>query len=253
MKPRAEVIGYMRFIGVPDALKPEDPFDIERAGQDAGSDLARLTETAGRTCYNSFGKGRNSAEYHQHILDVRHGNVLEHAFISFYVSGISRGCSHELVRHRAGCAISQRSTRYVDESESAWCWHPLMDHLDTTAPNAVAEQARAAYRQTVSNLESILVSRGTDKLTARKQARGAARGVLGNALETAMVWTANLRALRNVLEQRASEFADAEIRLLANALYEVALPICPEYLSDFEQVECLDGIGYGLKTAYGKV
>jgi thymidylate synthase (FAD) len=248
---RVQVIAYTKMGDVPEELMGDGTGYTQ--GQDRGSHLARLIECAGRTCYDSYGRGRNSAAYHQHILEVGHGSVLEHASISFYISGISRGCSHELVRHRAGTAISQRSTRYVDESESDWCWHPLLGELDMTGKNLVKRAAQDGYRQMVTNLESILTFRGTDRQTARKQARGAARGILGNALETALVWTANVRALRNVIEQRASEHADAEIRLLANALLDAAVVVCPEYFSDYEKVPCPDGIGYGVTTRFRKV
>lgn len=262
MKPTVRVIAYTKFRGVPAELWPEnDPLGNtlpDEKGQDQGTDLARLIECAGRTCYDSYGRGRSSSAYHQHILEVGHGSVLEHASISFYIEGVSRGLTHELVRHRAGTAISQRSTRYVDESESEWAWHPLIEQawddpdleVEITALEAGAKQV---YDDLVTRLQGNLEAAGADKLTARKQARGAARGALGNALATSLVWTANLRALRNVLEQRASEFADAEIRLLANALYEAALEVCPEYFSDYRRVECPDGIGYGLTTDFRKV
>ena len=273
MKPIVKVIAYTKFLGVPQQLWPcldpeEAGLRLDASEQDEGSDLARLTECAGRTCYDSYGKGRSSEAYHRHILEVGHGSVLEHASISFYLAGISRGCTHELVRHRSGCAISQRSTRYVDESESDWCWHPLIAEALAWAdseehPDFVNEvrgrmgnayrQAGQVYRAIVEITQASLEAKGTDKLTARKQARGAARGVLGNALETSLVWTANIRALRNVIEQRASPFADAEIRLLANRLYEEALVVAPEFFSDYRKVECADGIGYGLETDYRKV
>lgn len=255
------VIGYTAFIGVPDELLPEGGKHTA-AAQDEGSIMARLTECAGRTCYDSYGRGRSSAEYHQHILQVGHGSVLEHASISFYIEGVSRGLTHELVRHRAGTAISQRSTRYVDESESAWAWHPLIaEALEARGiiqpqderGDRLREHAGALYGEIVLMVQSYLEGLGTDKLTARKQARGAARGALGNALETSLVWTANIRALRNVIEQRASEFADAEIRLLGNALLEAALTVCPEYFSDYERVSCPDGIGFGVTTQFRKV
>ena len=260
MNPIVKVIAHTKFIGVPGDLMPSEGYNaVVMKGQDKGSDAARLIECAGRTCYDSFGQGRPSAEYHQHIREVGHGSVLEHASISFYLDNISRGLTHELVRHRAGCAISQRSTRYVDESGSPWVLHPLIDKLlpketKQAQDMALAIQAcRHSYDAIVECVQANLILAGADKQTARKQARGAARGLLGNALCTSMVWTANIRALRNVLEQRASEFADAEIRVLANRLYEEALLVCPEWFSDYEKVTCPDGIGYGLRTKYRKV
>jgi thymidylate synthase (FAD) len=274
-----EVIGYTKFLGVPDNLtddisfimvgaRPEgdslvsnDPKLLKFETQDQGSDAARLIECAGRTCYDSYGKGRSSGEYHQHIRESGHGSVLEHAVVNYFIDHASRGLTHELVRHRSGVAISQRSTRYVNEAASEWIRHPLIcaylaetndQELDQGLDHA-KEMCEGVYANVAMRVMDWLERKGTDHATALKQARGAARGWLGNALESSMVWSANVRALRHVLEQRASPFADAEIRLWANRLYEVSLDVVPEFLSDYVKVECADGIGYGLTTSYRKL
>lgn len=85
--------------------------DTERASE-------VITETAGRVCYMSYEKPRpgGNTAYLQHIKEVGHGSVLEHAVWTFLFTGVSRSLTHELVRHRAGWAYSQLSQRYVDES-----------------------------------------------------------------------------------------------------------------------------------------
>src|ERR1700757_4901795 len=85
--------------------------DTEVAGE-------HLTEVAGRVCYMSFAKPRpgGNQAYLEHILEVGHGSVLEHAVWNFVFAGISRSLTHELVRHRSGFGYSQLSQRYVDES-----------------------------------------------------------------------------------------------------------------------------------------
>ena len=203
--------------------------------------MARLIEYAGRVCYDSFGKGRDSPAFHAHLREVNHLSVIEHANLSFFISGISRGCSHELVRHRH-TSISQRSTRYVDDSESEWAWHPALRPLppedeiglDEADLENIQTQCRDLYRDIVKELEPKI---------GRKQARGAARGVLGNALATELVLTMNLRALRHFLELRATDQADAEIRLLANRLQESAVEYCPEWLL-YAKRPATDGIGW---------
>src|SRR4051812_33971061 len=77
-----------------------------------------LSEIAGRLCYMSFAKPRPGGNrvYLEHIKEVGHGSVLEHAVWNFIVTGVSRSLTHELVRHRAGTGFSQLSQRYVDES-----------------------------------------------------------------------------------------------------------------------------------------
>jgi len=236
--PQVEVIAATCFFGVPSRF-------FASRDQDQGSDGARLIECAGRVCYQSFGKGRSSQAFAAHLLAVDHGSVLEHYSLSFLISGVSRGLTHELVRHRVGTAISQRSTRYVDERESEWAWHPaiaLSASFEPADRDQVRQHLGAIYGEVVRELEP---------LVGKKQARGAARGVLGNALSTELVWTANLRTLRHVIAMRASEHADAEIRLLANRLYEAAKPICPEYLSDGIETPCADGFGYAVRWRRG--
>lgn len=262
LKPIVRVIGRTSPIAedfIPTELIPDVATElaVDNKNQDRGSVGARIVEVAGRTCYDSYGVGRPSSEYHKHIKEVGHGSVTEHVSITFYLDNLSRGCTHELVRHRAGCAISQRSTRYVDESTSPYVLHPLIERFNDDEMEQYSAEAitasRRAYDCIVAKVERGLINAGVDKFTARKQARGAARGMLGNALCTSMVWTANIRALRGCIEQRANPAADAEIRILFNRIYEEALNVVPEYFDDYEKVTCPDGIGYGLITKYRKI
>lgn len=255
---KVKLIGYTQFIGIPSELIGGDETlgKVESKKQDRGSQGARLIECAGRTCYDSYGNGRDSASYHDHIKQVGHGSVTEHVTVNFFITGVSRGLTHELVRHRHA-SISQRSTRYVDESESSWALHPLIikyqHKLDKDGTISAIELCKQQYKVIAAELELLLIADGIDKTAARKQARGAARGLLGNALESELVWSCNVRSLRNFIEQRASEFADAEIRLLANEIYNLCMAVIPEYFNDYEKVTCPDGIGFGLTTKYRKI
>ena len=170
---------------------------------------------------------------------------------SFWLMG-SRGWSHEQVRHGDFTAISQRSTRYVDESESIWHYHPLFDeyYKSLNSPSLrsrlsiVQQDAGSVYRDIVEQLEPWLIERGLDKQTARKQARGAARGFLGNALSTQMIFSASVWQWKTMLQQRMSPHADAEIRLIFNEVYE---GLCDSAygmdFSDFDVKESPDGMG----------
>jgi thymidylate synthase ThyX len=180
----------------------------------------------------------------------------QEAWSSLYLAG-SRGFSHEQVRHGDWTAISQRSTRYVDEGGSRPVTHPLIQQylddsgVDEGAKDFLADQmtfawddASIAYRGLVAALESYAVARGLDRTSARKQARGAARGYMGNALPTAMIFSASAAQWAWMASQRASRFADAEIR----AIYELAIPelkasrIAP-HLGYLNLVPSPDGIG----------
>lgn len=98
--------------------------DTDVAGQ-------KLVEVAGRLCYKSYAKPRpgGNAAYLGHILEVGHGSVCEHAVFNFIITGVSRSFTHELVRHRAGWAYSQRSQRYCDEADFAAVMPPLIGDL----------------------------------------------------------------------------------------------------------------------------
>ena len=111
------------------------------------SDGERIAEFAGRLCYMSQHNpaGRSTAEYLQNILKQGHGSVFEHSTYVMLIEGISRSCSHELVRHRAGWGYSQLSQRYVDESHAAFVMPPAImgDAALEEAWTRQVEQAQA--------------------------------------------------------------------------------------------------------------
>lgn len=135
----------------------------------------------------------------------------EERWVSLLLSG-SRGFSHEAIRHRFRTAVSQRSTRYCDESESAWVLHPELKYQTAEILRATAA-GQHAYRRIVEDLTAA----GKD----RKTARGAARGYLGNALYTEMIFSASVAQWKRIFAQRISVHADAEIREIMTAAKEV--------------------------------
>src|SRR5213079_265628 len=98
-------------IARPQFLEPEH-LPVQWRGD--ASDGERLAEYAGRLCYMSQHNpiNRTTAEYLENIKKQGHGSVLEHAVYVLLIEGISRSCSHELVRHRAGFGYSQLMERY---------------------------------------------------------------------------------------------------------------------------------------------
>jgi thymidylate synthase (FAD) len=219
------------------------------------SDGERLAEYAGRLCYMSQHNpvNRTTAEYLENIKKQGHGSVLEHAVYVLLIEGISRSCSHELVRHRAGFGYSQLSQRYVDESHAAFVLPPAM--LGDAALEAEWErqvqEAQAAYVRSVE----ALMARYTwiaDKGHRRKMAREAARSVLPNATEVKIVASANARAWRTMLELRAGEGAELEIRRLAIACLRVLQAEARALFSDFE-IYVADDRQEAARVAYHKV
>ncbi len=223
---------------------PEDvPWDTDADGG------AALVEFAGRACYQSWSKPNprtaTNASYVRHIIDVGHFSVLEHASVSFYITGISRSCTHELIRHRH-FSYSQLSQRFVPENESQVVAPPGIENDPELEEifTAAADASRAAYAELLSRLEAKLIGdqpAGRAAVLRRKQARQAARAVLPNATETRIVVTGNYRAWRHFIAMRASEHTDVEIRRLAIECLRQLVGVAPQVFSDFEITVLADG------------
>jgi thymidylate synthase (FAD) len=204
-----------------------------------------LVEFAGRACYQSWSKPNpktaTNAGYLRHIIDVGHFSVLEHASVSFYITGISRSCTHELIRHRH-FSYSQLSQRYVPEHESQVVLPPGMEDDPELRDifTAAADASRATYSELLARLEAKFADQRNASLR-RKQARQAARAVLPNATETRIVVTGNYRAWRHFVAMRASEQADVEIRRLAIACLRQLVAVAPQAFSDFQIATLADG------------
>ncbi len=231
---RVQLIARTDFLAPPDV-----PWSTDADGGPA------LVEFAGRACYQSWSKPNpktsTNAGYIKHIIDVGHFSVLEHASVSFYITGISRSCTHELIRHRH-FSYSQLSQRYVPEGDSRVVVPPGMEddpELRQLLTDA-ADANRAAYAQLLAGLEAKF-SDQPNAILRRKQARQAARAVLPNATETRIVVTGNYRAWRHFVAQRASEHADVEIRRLAIECLRLLAGVAPAVFADFEISTLADG------------
>jgi thymidylate synthase (FAD) len=204
-----------------------------------------LAEFAGRACYQSWKKPNpataTNAGYLRHILEVGHLSVLEHGTVSFYITGISRSLTHELIRHRH-FSYSQLSQRYVPERNAAMVEpdvvadDPELHEIFTEA----AEASVKAYERLLEGLEKRFADVPNATLR-RKQARQAARAVLPNATETRIVVTGNYRAWRHFIAMRASEHADVEIRALAIECLRQLQREVPNVFSDFDIATLDDG------------
>jgi len=161
---------------------------------------------------------------------------MEHASVTFYITGVSRSLTHELVRHRH-FSYSQLSQRYVDESNTEFITPPLIAENERAASMfyLMTHDAQNAYR----TLADMLKEEFPDK--PRKEIRQAARAVLPNATETKIVVTGNYRAWWNMLLLRATEAADVEIRELSIMILQQLQDIAPAVFGRFEIFDLADG------------
>ena len=245
-EPRVTLIARPQFL---------EPSHLAVQWKGDSSDGERIAEFAGRLCYMSQHNpaGRTTAEYLRNILQQGHGSVFEHSTYVMLIEGISRSCSHELVRHRAGWGYSQLSQRYVDESHAAFVMPPaiLGDPALEAEWTAQVQAAQAAYVTAVEHLMA-RYAWVTDKVHRRKLAREAARSVLPNATEVKIVASANVRAWRTMLELRLGEGAELEIRRMALACLRRLQAEAPALFDDFEIYASAEG-GEAGRVGYHKV
>ncbi len=206
-----------------------------RGGPSAGE---LLLEFGGRACYRSWEPGLNPnvskirtdrREYFANILRSGHGSVLEHANYSFAIRNCSRVFTHELVRHRAGSAFSQESLRYVRLTDIGFRVPPAL------------EPVREQVLSIVERLEEFQVSAAAElgieeqgvPFHVKKEVTSALRRLAPIGLSTDIVWTANARTLRHVIEMRTAESAEEELRLVFDEVARIMCAEAPNLFQDF--------------------
>jgi thymidylate synthase (FAD) len=215
----------------------EDRLEATEGAPNAGE---LLVEFGGRACYRSWQPGLNpnvtrvrtdQREYFENILRSAHGSVLEHANYSFALRNVSRVATHEIVRHRAGSAFSQESLRYVRLTDIGFRVPPAL------------EPVREQVLSIVEQLEELQVSAaqklGIDDdgvpFHVKKEVTSALRRLAPIGLSTDIIWTANARTLRHVIEMRTAPGAEEELRLIFDQVARVMQAEAPGLFQDFAQ------------------
>jgi thymidylate synthase (FAD) len=200
-----------------------------------------LVEFFGRLCYRSWEPGLNKnvtkiredqGDYLLNILRSGHGSVLEHAMFSFVIHNCSRVLTAELNRHRAGTAISEQSLRYV-----------RLDDLSFRSPPTLSKAAQMEMKDAVTETERV-ISRIIDReitddmsFAEKKEKTSAIRRIAPMGLSTELGWSANIRAIRHVIEMRSAPGAEEEIRIFADQLCLLMKKNCPLLFKDYEKQE----------------
>lgn len=175
-----------------------------------------LIEHAGRVCYRSESRG-DPASFIRARVREGHESIIEHAYATFEISGISRACSHQLVRHRLA-NYSQESQRYVDLSDPELVVPPdiAADPEAMATWNRLEEQMAEAYRE----------------LRAFGVRKEDARFLLPNATATRIVVTMNFRELRHFFRVRIDPAVQWEIRELAVRMLDIIAAEAPSVFGD---------------------
>lgn len=155
------------------------------------------------------------------LMKIGHMSPIEHASFTFAIEGISRACSHQLVRHRLA-SYSQQSQRYVSEEAGFdYIIPPTIksdDKLNAYFKNFMAE-AQKAYNYVVKRLN--------EKGLKGESANQDARFVLPNAAETKIIATMNARELLHFFRQRCCLRAQWEINKLAQQMLYLVKQVAP--------------------------
>jgi thymidylate synthase (FAD) len=209
-----------------------------------------------KLCYKSLVTGKNAniskirgiEKNFQSTIESGHGSVLEHFQLNFVTTNCSRVFTHELVRHRVGTAFSQTSGRYVALG--------VTTDLDTGEEkpadidfvvDPILTQAIPAIDDLMTNLaRSVRMLRDILKVSTfsfemKKKLTSAIRRLAPNGQANEIGWSANIRALRHMIEMRTSRHAEWEIRLVFNQVADIILNRFPGILYG-HTVESVDGM-----------
>lgn len=213
-----------------------------RLGESDGSpnDAQLLVEFCGRACYRSWEPGLNpnvrrireeQHEYLENLLSSLHGSVLEHANYTFAFRNVSRVFTHELVRHRAGSAFSQESLRYVRLTDFGFRLPSALEPIREQVVNIV-EQLEEFQ---ITAAESLGLDDEGVPFAVKKEVTSALRRLAPIGLSTDIVWTANLRTLRHVIEMRTAPGAEEELRLVFDRVAQKMREEAPSLFADFQR------------------
>jgi len=133
------------------------------------------------------------------VVDMGHLSVVEHAYFTFSIEGVSRSLTHQLVRHRIA-SYSQQSQRYVG-----------MDKSEYVLPPSIAKnpESKKLYKKVMDD-----AWRAYSAL-AKKVPKEDARYVLPNACDTNITMTMNARELWHFFSLRCCRRAQWEIRMMS--------------------------------------
>jgi thymidylate synthase (FAD) len=183
---------------------------------------------AAKLCYSPSGveelkqkiEAKDQAAFVEKLAAVGHLSPIEHVSFTFGIEGISRACSHQLVRHRVA-SYSQQSQRYVRE-----------EAFDYVIPPSIKQDAEAARQFTEFMAEAqarytAILKRLEDQGITGESGNQDARYLLPNAAETKIVVTMNARELLHFFRVRCCNRAQWEIRFMAEKMLALVKDAAP--------------------------
>lgn len=190
-------------------------------------DMVGTISRAAGLCY---GKDDKSLNRLRNYYKVGHTGILEHASVTFRVTGISRACSHQLVRHRlvSYCQESQRYNKYDLSGDDWYVMPPVFE-------SNISKSQFLRAMSVVADCYMMALSCGVKPEDARF--------MLPEAMKTNIMVTMNIRTLFHFLDLRLGPRAQWEIRELAQKMEKCMRDVEPELMqiySDFRNKTRID-------------
>ncbi len=210
----------------------------------------RVIALAGKLCYSPVGidelndkvSDEEVNKFISKLTNMGHMSPFEHVYFTFAIEGISRNCSHQIVRHRVA-SYSQQSQRYVkmngeyilplsiaQDDELALKYNRALDYADTVyrelTESLITNKIEERYPNRLPIKEWIKTHQKEYK-AIEKEAIEDARYILPSACTTKMEFTMNVRELLHFFKQRCCKRAQWEIRALANEMLKQCKEVSP--------------------------
>ena len=229
----------------------------------------KVISMAAKLCYSAVGVDQieenltpeSIDKFLNMLISIGHESPLEHVSFTFAVEGISRACSHQIVRHRIA-SFSQQSQRYVKLDQFEYIIPPEIEKNEKA--KEIFIQSMNKCQEDYDKLVEILfekhyqdlLDKGLNEKKAKSQAEKMsiedARYVFPNACETKMVFTINARSLYNFFHHRCCERAQWEIRELATEMLRLVREVAPILFNNVGP-NCLNGACPEGKMTCGKI
>ena len=216
----------------------------------------KVISMAAKLCYSPVGVDEIAENLTQEsinkflnmLVSMGHESPIEHVTFTFGIEGISRSCSHQIVRHRIA-SFSQQSQRYVKLDQFEYIIPPEIERN---------EEAKKIFIESMNKCQEDYdkLDKGVSEKKAKSQAEKMsiedARYVFPNACETKMVFTINARSLYNFFHHRCCERAQWEIRELATEMLRLVREVAPILFNNVGP-NCLNGACPEGKMTCGKI
>lgn len=189
---------------------------------------------AARLCYSPASveelrkqmKSQDHTNFIEKLIDMGHLSPVEHISFTFGIEGISRACSHQIVRHRLA-SYSQQSQRYVGQhARKTGGFHFIIPpSIEKTEKKQWFIDKMQTIQKWYDELVDILEKSGESSFED-------ARFLLPNATETKIIITMNARELLHFFRVRCCNRAQWEIRNMAIEMLRLAKQVSPNIFKD---------------------